>query len=254
MSAPATASSNLDLVLDVPVKLTVELGSCLLPMREVLQLGVGSVVQLDKVADDPVQLSVNRKMVARGEVVIVENRFGIKITELIERSAQAMISLSQLLFRGWTGGLVPLLVALPSAALADPANTLTLRTELPDAGLSAIRTLAALVIVLCLFFGGVWVYRNSQRLAWRKSGLPKLAILESRPLGNRYALHVVGYEQQRLLIGSSPAGLSLLSQLPPAAAAPPEAVAAAPAPASFTLCFQQLFKARLGSKTEGTGS
>ena len=83
MSAPATVSSNLDLVLDVPVKLTVELGSCLLPMREVLQLGVGSVVQLDKVADDPVQLSVNRKTVARGEVVIVEGRFGIKITELV---------------------------------------------------------------------------------------------------------------------------------------------------------------------------
>jgi flagellar motor switch protein FliN/FliY len=83
MSAPETASANLDIVLDVPVKLTVELGSCLLPMREVLQLGVGSVVQLDKVADDPVQLSVNRMMVARGEVVIVENRFGLKITELV---------------------------------------------------------------------------------------------------------------------------------------------------------------------------
>jgi flagellar motor switch protein FliN/FliY len=83
MSAPATASPNLDLVLDVPVKLTVELGSCLLPMRDVLQLGVGSVVQLDKAADDPVHLSVNRKVVARGEVVIVENRFGIKITELM---------------------------------------------------------------------------------------------------------------------------------------------------------------------------
>ena len=83
MSAPETGSANLDIVLDVPVKLTVELGSCLLPMREVLQLGVGSVVQLDKVADDPVQLSVNRMMVARGEVVIVENRFGLKITELV---------------------------------------------------------------------------------------------------------------------------------------------------------------------------
>ena len=69
--------------MDVPVKLTVELGSCLLPMREVLQLGVGSVVQLDKIADEPVQLSVNRKLVARGEVVVVENRFGIKITELV---------------------------------------------------------------------------------------------------------------------------------------------------------------------------
>jgi flagellar motor switch protein FliN/FliY len=83
------ASSNLDLVLDVPVKLTVELGSCLLPMREVLQLGVGSVVQLDKTAEDPVQLSVNRKVVARGEVVIVEGRFGIKITELSTSPAKS---------------------------------------------------------------------------------------------------------------------------------------------------------------------
>jgi flagellar motor switch protein FliN len=88
MSAPASAPNNLELVLDVPVKLTVELGSCLLPMREVLQLGVGSVVQLDKPADEPVQLSVNRKVVARGEVVVVENRFGIKITELINQPSK----------------------------------------------------------------------------------------------------------------------------------------------------------------------
>jgi flagellar motor switch protein FliN len=83
MNATAAGSPNLEIVLDVPVKLTVELGSCLMPMREVLQLDVGSVVQLDKVADEPVQLSVNSKLVARGEVVIVENRFGIKITELV---------------------------------------------------------------------------------------------------------------------------------------------------------------------------
>jgi flagellar motor switch protein FliN/FliY len=83
MNAPPAGSPNLDIVLDVPVNLTVELGSCLMPMREVLQLTVGSVVQLDKIADEPVQLSVNRKLVARGEVVVVENRFGIKITELV---------------------------------------------------------------------------------------------------------------------------------------------------------------------------
>jgi flagellar motor switch protein FliN len=83
MSNPATSSPNLDIVLDVPLKLTVELGGCLLPLREVLQLGIGSVVQLDKPADEPVQLSVNRKLVARGEIVVVENRFGIKITEVL---------------------------------------------------------------------------------------------------------------------------------------------------------------------------
>ena len=77
---------NLELLLDVPVGLTVELGSCHLPMRDVLNLNVGSIVQLDKVADAPVELRVNDKLIARGEVVVVENRFGIKITELVGAS------------------------------------------------------------------------------------------------------------------------------------------------------------------------
>ena len=77
---------NLDILLDVPVGLTVELGGAKLPMRDVLNLTVGSVVQLDKVADAPVELHVNQKLVARGEVIVVENRFGIKITELVGSS------------------------------------------------------------------------------------------------------------------------------------------------------------------------
>jgi flagellar motor switch protein FliN/FliY len=81
---PATSEypENIGILLDVPVGITVELGSCRLSMREVLQLAPGSVVQLDKSADAPVELYVNQKLVARGEVVVVENRFGIKITEL----------------------------------------------------------------------------------------------------------------------------------------------------------------------------
>jgi flagellar motor switch protein FliN/FliY len=89
MTAPANPIPNLELVLDVPVKVTVELGSCMMPMRDVLQLAIGSVVQLDKVADEPVHLTVNRKLVARGEVVVVENRFGIKITEIITSAPAA---------------------------------------------------------------------------------------------------------------------------------------------------------------------
>ena len=83
MNAVAENPANLNLVLDVPVSLTIELGSCQLPMREVLLLGIGSVVQLDKPADAPVELSVNGKLIARGEVVVVEDRFGIKITEVL---------------------------------------------------------------------------------------------------------------------------------------------------------------------------
>ena len=73
----------LDLVLDVKVKVTVQLGSCVLPMHDVLELAAGSVVQLHQHATDPVGLYVNEKLVAYGEVVVVEDRFGIKITELV---------------------------------------------------------------------------------------------------------------------------------------------------------------------------
>ena len=81
-------TANLGVLLDVPVNLSVELGSCQMPMRDVLQLSTGSVVQLDKVADAPVELFVNRKLVARGEVVVVEDRFGIKITELVSSAVK----------------------------------------------------------------------------------------------------------------------------------------------------------------------
>jgi len=83
MNATAEPAANLNLVLDVPVSLTIELGSCQLPMREVLQLSIGSVVQLDKAADAPVELSVNGKLIARGEVVVIEDRYGVKITEVM---------------------------------------------------------------------------------------------------------------------------------------------------------------------------
>lgn len=74
---------TLDIVLDVKVKVTVQLGSCQLPMRDVLELAPGSVVQLSQQASDPVGLYVNDELVAYGEVVVVEDQFGIKITELV---------------------------------------------------------------------------------------------------------------------------------------------------------------------------
>jgi len=89
MNVTAENPSNLNIVLDVPVSLTIELGGCQLPMREVLQLNIGSVVQLDKPADAPVELSVNGKLIARGEVVVIEDRFGVKITEVIGAATAA---------------------------------------------------------------------------------------------------------------------------------------------------------------------
>lgn len=78
-----TDTKSLDLVMDVKVQITVQLGSCELPMREVLALSPGAVLQLKQQAKDPVGLYVNGKLIAYGEVVVVEDNFGIKITELV---------------------------------------------------------------------------------------------------------------------------------------------------------------------------
>ena len=79
----------MDFLLDVPVKLTVELGNCEMTMKELLQLGIGAVVQLDKLANDPIDIFVNQKLVARGEIVVVEDNLGIKITEVSTGSDEA---------------------------------------------------------------------------------------------------------------------------------------------------------------------
>lgn len=78
----ATTKPNLDVLMDVPVQISVELGACQMAMREVLQLGPGSVVQTDKPAEAPVELFINDKLIARGEIVVLNDRFGVRITEL----------------------------------------------------------------------------------------------------------------------------------------------------------------------------
>ncbi len=82
MDATPTSSANLEILLDVKVRLTVELGSCQMAMRDVLQLNPGSVVRLDKTAQAPVDLFVNQKRIARAEVVMVDDAYGIKIVEI----------------------------------------------------------------------------------------------------------------------------------------------------------------------------
>jgi flagellar motor switch protein FliN/FliY len=77
-------AKNLDVVLDVKVNLTARLGTCELPMREIVDLAPGTVLQLDRQAKDPIELLVNNKVIAYGEVVVVDDKFGIKITSLVD--------------------------------------------------------------------------------------------------------------------------------------------------------------------------
>lgn len=82
-SAPAM---NLNLVLDIPVQLSVELGRTKLPIKQVLQLKPGSIVELDSVAGEPVDVLVNGYLIAQGEVVVVNGKFGIRLTDVVTPS------------------------------------------------------------------------------------------------------------------------------------------------------------------------
>lgn len=75
-------NQNLDLLMDVKLQLTVELGRCELPIKKVLELTRGSIVELDKVAGEPVALYANGKHVANGEVVVIDDNFGLRITNI----------------------------------------------------------------------------------------------------------------------------------------------------------------------------
>jgi len=76
-------ANNIDLLMDVSMRVTVELGRTRMQLSQILELQHGSVVELDRLAGDPVDVFVNDVMVARGEVVVVDDKFGVRITEMI---------------------------------------------------------------------------------------------------------------------------------------------------------------------------
>lgn len=82
-----TLPSNIELLMDVSMRVTVELGRTRMQLAQILELQHGSVVELDRLAGDPVDIIVNDCMVARGEVVIVDDKFGVRITEMVSPKA-----------------------------------------------------------------------------------------------------------------------------------------------------------------------
>lgn len=77
-------NKNLELLMDIKLELTVELGRCQLPVKKVLELTRGSIIELDKVAGESVELFANGKHVANGEVVVIEDNFGLRITSITD--------------------------------------------------------------------------------------------------------------------------------------------------------------------------
>jgi flagellar motor switch protein FliN len=80
------AREDIDMVLDIPVQLTVELGRTRIPIKHILQLAQGSVIELDAMAGEPMDVLVNGFLIAQGEVVVVNDKFGIRLTDIITPS------------------------------------------------------------------------------------------------------------------------------------------------------------------------
>lgn len=79
----AKESQNIDFILDIPLQVSVEIGRTRMLVNELLQLGQGSVIELEKLAGEPVEILVNQKLIARGEVVVINEKFGVRLTDII---------------------------------------------------------------------------------------------------------------------------------------------------------------------------
>ena len=81
--APDGETKSLDLILDIPLTVTVELGRSKMLINDLLKLGQGSVIELTKLVGEPLEVLVNQKLVARGEVVVVNEKFGVRLTDIV---------------------------------------------------------------------------------------------------------------------------------------------------------------------------
>ncbi len=137
-------------------------------------------------------------------------------------------------------------LAILNPAFGQTTNSLTTESanpalSTPEIGGSLLRVMGALAAVLGIFLAGVWLFKNWQRLTVQRGRAPKLNVLEVRSLGGRQAIYVVGYDQERFLLASSPAGVNFLTHLP--AAGTEESPEAKPN-VSFPLALAQVLKGK----------
>jgi flagellar biogenesis protein FliO len=134
--------------------------------------------------------------------------------------------------------------ALSTRAQTNYVSSPLVAPSLPEPSVSILRVMGALALVIGLFLGGVWFFKNWQRLTIQRGRAPKLSVLETRSLGGRHAIYVIGYEQERFLISSSPGGVNLLSHLPPATGNETVTNAGTPSTPSFAQALSQVLKGK----------
>jgi flagellar biogenesis protein FliO len=139
-----------------------------------------------------------------------------------------------------------LLFCVAGNALAQSTNAIAapvpLPLPLPNAGVSVLRVLSSLAIVIGIFLGGAWLFKNWRRISMPGARQPKLNIIESRSLGARQAIVVIGYEKQRFLVTTAPTGVNLLTHLPDASEDEVTSSAKASTPLPFAQALAEVLK------------
>lgn len=135
------------------------------------------------------------------------------------------------------------IIGTNAATMFGETSKLQLNDPLPSPLASLGRVMLMLAVVLTIFIGGVWLFRNWQRFTVPGGRAPKLNVLESRSLGGRHAIYVIGYENERLLISSSPSGINLLTHLQPSEETAADEKPIAPAP-TFAATLAQMLKGK----------
>ncbi len=101
-----------------------------------------------------------------------------------------------------------------SQTLLAAAKPEAIGTQLPEVGTSVLRVFGALLLVFAILLGGVWLFKNFQRFQRPSGKAAQLKIVEVKPLGHRQHVFVLGYQEKRLLVASSPTGVTFLTELP----------------------------------------
>ena len=175
--------------------------------------------------------SENPESGARGATRPTENPGAVEIAPAVSNTVHSAIA-------------TPQSAITNHSAIANPQSPITPAFPTTNVTGSFMRVMAMLAVVLGLFIGGMWLFRNWQRLTINRGSAPKLNILETRSLGGRHAIFVVGYENERFLVASSPAGINMLTHLQSAdESAPAENKPATPQP-TFASTLAQMLKGK----------
>lgn len=89
---PGNPNSNMEIIMDVPLEVTVELGRTKKTIKEVLEMGSGAVIELDRIAGEPVDILVNGKIIAKGEVVVIDENFGVRVTDIVKKEKTDLLN------------------------------------------------------------------------------------------------------------------------------------------------------------------